>query len=292
MMNERQAIVTPGSGWMYRLLIFLLRKTDIRVFYMIMSVLIIPVTLIFSPGARMTYHYYHQRRHYGVLKAIWATYRNHCLFGQTVIDKFAMYAGHRFQVKYTGLEEYEVIAASDKPIIQLCAHIGCSEIVGYSLHVPKRCNVLVYGGENEALMNYRRAFFEKMNMNMIPVGTEDANIEEMVECLERGEALSVFADRFSNPKKVVTSKLLGYDVKLARGPFSLAVNMGADVCMVTAMKEKDGSYNAKITFLDYDKTLSHKDQRQQLADQYTSEIERILNVYPLQWFNYFNLWIN
>lgn len=291
-MKDRQATVTPGSGWMYRLLIYLLKKTDIRVFYLIMSLFIIPVTLIASPGARLTYHYYHTRRKYGVVKAIWSTYRNHCIFGQTVIDKFAMYAGHRFEVKYTGLEEYKVIAASDKPLIQLSAHIGCNEIIGYSLRVPKKCNVLVYGGENEALMNYRRELFEKMNMNMIPVGTEDANIEEMVECLERGEALSVFADRFSNPKKVVTSKLLGYDVKLARGPFSLAVNMGVDVYMVTAMKEKDGSYSAKITFLEYDKTLSHREQRQQLADQYTAEIDRILDQYPLQWFNYFNLWIN
>ena len=291
-MNERNATVTPGSGWMYRLLIWLLKKTDIRVFYVIMSVFIIPVTLIVSPGARLTYHYYHLRRKYGVAKAIWATYRNHCIFGQTVIDKFAMYAGHRFEVKYTGLEKYNEIAASDKPLIQLSAHIGCNEIIGYSLRVPKKCNVLVYGGENEALMNYRKELFEKMNMNMIPVGTEDADIEEMVACLERGEALSVFADRFSNPKKVVTSKLLGYDVKLARGPFSLAVNMGVDVYMVTAMKEKDGSYNAKITFLEYDKTLTHLEQRQQLADLYTAEIERTLNVYPLQWFNYFNLWID
>ena len=277
---------------MYRLLIWLLKKTDIRVFYVIMSVFIIPVTLIVSPGARLTYHYYHLRRKYGVAKAIWATYRNHCIFGQTVIDKFAMYAGHRFEVKYTGLEKYNEIAASDKPLIQLSAHIGCNEIIGYSLRVPKKCNVLVYGGENEALMNYRKELFEKMNMNMIPVGTEDADIEEMVACLERGEALSVFADRFSNPKKVVTSKLLGYDVKLARGPFSLAVNMGVDVYMVTAMKEKDGSYSASVKFLEYDKTLSHREQRQQLADQYTAEIDRILEIYPLQWFNYFNLWIN
>ena len=102
----------------------------------------------------------------------------------------------------------------------------------------------------------------------------------------------MFADRFSNPKKVVTSKLLGYDVKLARGPFSLAVNMGVDVYMVTAMKEKDGSYSASVKFLEYDKTLSHREQRQQLADQYTAEIDRILEIYPLQWFNYFNLWIN
>ena len=292
MANNRKDGSTYGNQWLYSTLIQGLKILDIRVFYYFMSICVIPFTLIFSPGAKLTYRYFRQKRHYGVWKSWWSTYKNHCIFGQTVIDKFAMYAGHRFEVKYTGLEKYNEIAASDKPLIQLSAHIGCNEIIGYSLRVPKKCNVLVYGGENKALMNYRKELFEKMNMNMIPVGTEDADIEEMVACLERGEALSVFADRFSNPKKVVTSKLLGYDVKLARGPFSLAVNMGVDVYMVTAMKEKDGSYSASVKFLEYDKSLSHREQRQQLADQYTAEIDRILEIYPLQWFNYFNLWIN
>jgi predicted LPLAT superfamily acyltransferase len=42
--------------------------------------------------------------------------------------------------------------------------------------------------------------------------------------------------------------------------------------------------------LDYDKTLPHREQRQQLADLYTAEIEKVLKDYPLQWFNYFNIW--
>ena len=110
--------------------------------------------------------------------------------------------------------------------------------------------------------------------------------------LDRGEALSVYADRFSNPKKVIQSKIHGFKVNLSRGPFSLAVNRGIDVYMVSAMKMKDGSYDGRITFLDYDKSLPHREQRQQLADLYTAEIEKILSDYPLQWFNYFDIWVD
>jgi predicted LPLAT superfamily acyltransferase len=60
--------------------------------------------------------------------------------------------------------------------------------------------------------------------------------------------------------------------------------------VVNAMKEKDGSYSAFFTPLTYDKTLPASQQRQQLADAYTAEIERLLEMYPLQWFNYFDLW--
>jgi predicted LPLAT superfamily acyltransferase len=62
--------------------------------------------------------------------------------------------------------------------------------------------------------------------------------------------------------------------------------------MVSAMKMKDGSYDGRITFLDYDKSLPHREQRQQLADLYTAEIEKILSDYPLQWYNYFDIWVD
>ena len=33
-------------------------------------------------------------------------------------------------------------------------------------------------------------------------------------------------------------------------------------------------------------------QRQQIADAYTAEIDRLLDLYPLQWFNYSDPWVN
>ena len=168
---------------MYRALILMLKTINIKVFYVFMAICVIPVTMVFSSGARLTYCYYHQRRGYGWWKSVCATYKNHCLFGQTVIDKFAMYAGHKFQIAYHGLEDYNQLLERPDAFIQLSAHIGCSEILGYSLHVDKPCNVLVYGGEKASLMSYRKASFGDMNIRMIPVGMETTHSDEMVEAL-------------------------------------------------------------------------------------------------------------
>jgi predicted LPLAT superfamily acyltransferase len=92
--------------------------------------------------------------------------------------------------------------------------------------------------------------------------------------------------------KVVTSTLHGAQISLAKGPFSLATTSGIDVIMASAMKEKDGSYTAYFTPLHYDKTLPKSQQRQQIADAYTAEIERLLAYYPMQWFNYSDLWVS
>ena len=281
---------TYGSAWMFRMLINLLKKVSIKTVYAFMAVCVIPFTMVFSSGARLTFRYFHEKRGYGWWKSLGATYRNHCLFGQTVIDKFAMYAGHQFRMTYHGLEIYQEMMNCEKPFIQLSAHIGCSEILGYSLHLNKPCNVLVYGGEKQSLMGYRKASFGNSNIKMIPVGTGDSHSEDIVEALDRGEIVNAFADRFMNANKLVVSTLHGYGVRLARGPFSLATTRGIDVIMVSAMKESNGSYSAYFTPLPYDKTLPKAQQRQQIADAYTAEIERLLDLYPLQWFNYSNLW--
>lgn len=264
----------------------MLRWVPVKVLYAFMAVCVIPVTMVVSPGARLTFRYFRQKRGCGRWRAILNTYRNHCVFGQTVIDKFAMYAGKRFKINLVGFERYRQQTTGEHAMIQLNAHIGCSEILGYSCQVDKPCNILVYGGEKESLMNFRRSAFRQMNAKMIPVGIGSPHSEEIAEALDKGEIVCAFADRFFNSRKVIASSLHGHRVLLARGPFSLAVTRGIDVVMVNGMKERDGSYTAYFTSLDYDKTLSKREQRQQLADAYTAEIERMLEKYPMQWFNY------
>ena len=47
-----------GNAWMHRTLIALLKKVDIRYVYGFMEVFIIPVAMLFSPGARFAYQYF------------------------------------------------------------------------------------------------------------------------------------------------------------------------------------------------------------------------------------------
>ena len=282
--------ITFGSAWMFKALILMLKTVNIRVFYAFMAICVIPVTMVFSSGARLTYRYYHQRRGYGWWKSVCATYKNHCLFGQTVIDKFAMYAGHKFQIAYDGLELYRQLLARPDAFIQLSAHIGCSEIVGYSYDNAKASNVLVYGKEKEALMRYREQAFGNKNIKMIPVGADAPHSEEIIKALDRNEIICTFADRVVNAKKIISSTLHGCHIDLARGPFSLAVTRGLKVIMTCAMKERNGSYTAYLIPLEYDKSLSKRQQCQQLADAYSANMELLLGKYPMQWFNYSDFW--
>lgn len=284
--NSHKEGVTYGNIGMYRALISILKIVNVKVIYAIMSIFVIPVALLVGPGTHITYYYYRRIREFGKWKAFWFTYRNNCIFGQTVIDKFATYAGKKFRFKYNNLDVYNQLQDSPNPLFQLQAHIGCSELLGYSLPVRKTCNVLAYGGEKAELMDYRESIFSQSNIKIIPVGAGSSHSDDILTALEKGETICTFADRLMNVNKYITACIFGHKVKLARNPFSIAVSSGAEVVMASAMKEKDGSYSAFFTMLNYDKSLPKSQQRQQLANAYAAEIERLLQLYPLQWFNY------
>jgi predicted LPLAT superfamily acyltransferase len=202
-----------------------------------------------------------------------------------------MYAGKTFTINIEGYEHFLKLAHQPKAFIQMSSHVGNYEIAGYSLTADsKRFNALVYGGEKAEVMAYREKAFGNKNVKMIPVATEGSHSEEIIRAFDNGEIVSAFADRFMSDNKLIISTIHGHKVKLAKGPFSMAVNRGLTVFMANALKERDGSYSAYFTPLHYDNTLPTKQQRQQLADAYCAEIERLLAKYPLQWFNYTDMW--
>lgn len=289
-MAYKQEGKTYGNAFLFRALVWSIRHFGVRPFYIFAYVCLVPVAMIFSPGAGFIYRYFHEKQQWGRWKSFVATYRNHCVFAQTVVDKFAMYAGKHFKVVCHGQEAYDAATAGDAAMLQLSAHIGCSEILGYSYNNNKPCNVLVYGGEKAEVMAYREKAFGNKNVKMIPVATEGSHSEEIIRAFDNGEIVSAFADRFMSDNKLIISTIHGHKVKLAKGPFSMAVNRGLTVFMANALKERDGFYSAYFTPLHYDNTLPTKQQRQQLADAYCAEIERLLAKYPLQWFNYTDMW--
>lgn len=290
MADNKHEGTTYGNARMYRALIAMLRHSDVRWWYAFMAVCVVPVTLLISPGARLTRRYYRIKKGHGWWRSLCETYLNHVVFGQTVIDKFAMYAGHSFRMTYHGEEAYRALASRKEALVQLSAHIGCSEIIGYSYDNLKRANVLAYGGENASLMAERAKAFGNKAIRMIPVGTGEANSGDIIRALDDGEIVCAFADRFADPGKTIRVKLHGHNVRLAKGPFKLATTRALDVVMANAMKERDGSYTAFLTPLAYDKTAPKREQIRQLAEAYIKEVERLMELYPLQWFNYSDIW--
>ena len=237
------------------------------------------------------YRYFRQRLGYGPWKAAWETYVNHCLFSQVVIDKFAMYAGKKFDVDVEGYEHFLKLAKQKDGFIQLSSHIGNYEIAGYTLVAEdKPFNALVFFGEKASVMQNRSQMFADTNIRMIPVSSDMSHLFEIDHALQNGETVSMPADRIFGSPKAIEAEFLGAKAKFPQGPFSVATMRGLDVLAVNVMKTKTKRYKIYVTPLVYDKEAPRKAQIAELSKAYVEELERIIRLYPTQWYNFFPFW--
>lgn len=282
---------TYGNGWMHGWLIRILRCVDVRLLYLFAAVFIIPFCLLLNPSRKTAYRYFRDRWGCRRGKAAWLTYVNHCKFAQVVIDKFAMYAGVRFEVEVDGMDYFNALAGREAGFLHLSSHIGNYEIAGYTLVSEKKTiHAVVYADEKPSVMENRNNMFVKTNIKMITLKSDMSHLFEIDEALCRGDIVSFPTDRFMGAAKRVACRFLGKVADFPQGPFSVAAMRGLDVLAVNVMKEGLKKYKIYVTPLHYDKEQSRKEQIKQLSEAYVAELERCLRRDPTQWYNFFDFW--
>lgn len=291
MAQKQWAGTTYGSGGLHKSLIWTLRYIDVRFLYLFASIFVVPVCLILNDSRRTAYRYFRDRHGYGRIRAAWATYINHCKFAQVVIDKFAMYAGKKFEVEVIGMDRFNELASKDEGFLHLSSHIGNYEIAGYTLvSERKTINAVVYAHEKASVMENRNNMFTKTNIRMITLRQDMSHLFEIDQALCNGDIVSFPTDRFMGQAKCVECTFLGKTAKFPQGPFSVATMRGLDVLAVNVMKTGLVKYRIHVTPLQYDKEAPRREQIRELSRAYVAELEKRVLEYPEQWYNFFDFW--
>ncbi len=276
---------------MHETLIKILRHVDVRVIYIFTFIFVVPVCLIMLPSKSAAYRYFRKRHKYGRMRAAWATYKNHCLFATNVIDKFAMYAGKKFDVKMDGFDSFRELDAREEGFVQLSSHIGNFEIAGYSLSTERKTmHALVFGGEKASVMRERDKKLGTHHISLIPTREDMSHIFEMNNALSNGDIISMPGDRIVGSTKTIEVELLGAKAKLPVGPFLTPTMRGIDAVAINVMKTSAKSYTIYFKRLSYDHNANRNEKIRQLADSYAAELERVLKDYPEQWYNFYEFW--
>lgn len=281
---------------MQRSLINIYRVMDLRFLYFPMAVVIPFYMLINRQGYLSTYHFFRKRIHEKPLLAFWHVYRNHFDFGQVILDRFASYAGKKFQLDIENYDTYLKYANGKKGLMILTAHVGNYEVAGYSLvSEGKRFNTLIFSGETDTVLENRKRMLSKNNIRLIGVKKDMSHLFTMSNALSDGEIMSMTADRIFGSPKSIRCKFLGEEAKFPTGPFALTVQREVPILTVFVMKESVKRYRVfiqPIELTEQEKTLSNKEKMQILAERYAAQLEETIKKYPIQWFNYFEFWDN
>ena len=85
--------------------------------------------------------------------------------------------------------------------------------------------------------------------------------------------------------KNLKTKFLGKKAQFPMGPFLIASRLKVPVVFVYVMKEPNLHYHLYAR----QAQVKHRDA-QHLLETYATNLESMLEKYPLQWFNYFDFW--
>jgi len=287
--------ITGGKTLGQKALLVLFHLTNVTVGYVIMA-FVIPFHMLFGrKGYSAIYRYFRKHFGYSPIKSFLKTYQNHFIFGQCMLDRFAVFAGRKnfFKMNIENNEEFHQLCDKKKGFIIASSHVGNFELSGYVLKQnKKRINVLVFGGETKEIMENRIKQFNPNNISIIPVfGDDISHIFAINEALSAGEVVSMPCDRnFGSPKSVECDFLSG-KADFPVGAFTLAAHFDIPVIAIFVMKKSISNYQVYVKPILIDEVeVSKKVKTKLLTRQYVKELEKIVRQYPEQWFNFFEFW--
>jgi len=282
---------TGGTPWMQRALIVVYRAVGLRPMYAAMGLVIPFYMLLGHKGYIASYRFFRRRMHYGRARSFVSVYRNHYVFGQIIIDRFAAYAGKKFRLDMDGYDKFLAMADGKDGFIMLSSHVGNYEMAGYTLVSERKpFKALVYGGETATVMENRLRILGHNHISLIPISSDLSHVFIMSDALSKGEILSMSGDRVFGARTAQYT-FFGEKAKFPIGPFTLAAQREVKILAVFVMKETADSYHVHIKEIaGSGEGKTTRERASLLAQRFANELEGIVRMYPTQWFNYYNFW--
>jgi predicted LPLAT superfamily acyltransferase len=286
--------VTGGSVVGQKAMKILFSIVHVRVGYVILH-FVIPFYLLFArKGYRAIYRYFREQHGYPVVKSFCKTYRNHYLFGQMMLDRFAVYAGQKdFELDNPDNDLFLNQVNASCGCIVAGAHVGNPELCGYLLRQnTKRINSLIFGGEAKEVQKNRSMILNRNNVRLIPVTEDLSHIFLIHEALKNGEMISIPCDRTFGSNKTVECEFLNGKVEFPVGAFVMALQLEAPVIALFVVKISASLYRAHVVSVPVPLEGSKREKINEMTRSFAKILEDIVKKYPEQWFNFYNFWKN
>lgn len=276
---------------MQRSLVLLCRFVPLELMYAVMAC-VIPFYMLFGRrGYLASYRYFRGRFGNSPLRSFVNVFRNHLVFGEIILDRFAMYAGKKFSIEKEGLDAFDALTSGGEGFVMLSSHVGNYELAGYSLSTNGRpFYALVFAGETETVMENRRGMFGRTGITMVPMSEDMSHIFTLNSAIMEGGIASMPGDRIFGSSKSVSAELLGRKADFPMGPFALAVQRNVPALAAFVMKEGTRKYRIIIRRVDPAEGGTKAERIGAMAAGYAAALGETLRRYPVQWFNFFDFW--
>jgi len=286
-----------GNVLGYKIFILTLKYLGLSFAYFLLAFVAFYFFLFSHKSSKFTYHYFRHIHKYSFLKSIWSIYLNYYVFGQIILDKVAILGGLKGKFTYNFDGEHYLHKMADEKTggIIVNAHVGNFETAGQLLErINTKINIILLDAEHQKIKNVLSEVIVNKEINFIAVQPDFSHIIPISEAIMNKELIAVAGDRFITDSKLVEVDFMGQKADFPTGPFYLAARFGVPVTYAFAMKESRNHYHFYATEPIYVKRFTNQEEQnkelRKAVNNYCREFERILKMYPLQWFNYYPFW--
>lgn len=275
----------------YKIFVFCIKNFGVKSAYFVLYFVASYYFLFLPQSNKNIFYYFNKRLGWSYWKSKIAVFKNYFVFGQTIIDKTAISAGlrDRFTYEFDGIENLKKMMTDKKGGVLLSAHLGNFEIAERffaEIDFDYQINLVTTDQEHNVIKEYLESVSEqKSSIKFIFIKEDMSHIFEINRALSNNELICFTGDRYFEGSKFLEEEILGKSAKFPAGPFMIASRLQVPVAYVYVMKEKNLHYHLYARIAD----IKHRDAKG-LLKSYTQNVEKMLEKYPLQWFNYFDFW--
>jgi predicted LPLAT superfamily acyltransferase len=287
---------SKGNKLGYRIFVFVCQSLGVLPAYLLLRLVAFYYFLFSWKSSQHIYSYFRNRLRFSWAKSVLNIYRNYYVFGQTLLDKIIVMAGieNKFTYDFDGEDNLRKIVQQGKGGILLSAHVGNWEAAGHLLkRLNTRINVVMYDAEHERIKEYVNQVTGGKNFNVIVIKDDLSHVYAISEALNRNEMICLHADRYLSGNKITEKVFLDAPALFPVGPFSLASGFNVPVSIVFAFKESASHYHFYGSeILQRADSESKTEFSTRLINVFIADLEKKVREYPVQWFNYYNFWLN
>jgi len=281
---------SKGTVLGYKIFVFCIKKLGIKAAYSVLVFVAFYYFIFLKESNKQIFYYFHKRLKYPYFKAKLMVFKSYFTFGQTIIDKTAISAGLRkkFTYDFDGVDILNDLLADKKGGVLISAHIGNFEIAEHffgEIDFDCQISLVTTDREHSEIKQYLESVTNKSSIKFIIIQDDLSHIFEINNALANNELVCFTGDRYFPGTKVLTESLLDEEANFPAGPFLIASRLNVPVIFVYVMKEANLHYHLYARKAN----SKHRDEKG-LLKAYTENLEGMIKLYPLQWFNYFDFW--
>lgn len=280
-----------GGRFGYQFFVYTIRLFGLRCAYIFLAFIVI-YFIPFAPKAtRAIWRYNRQKRRLGVLASVKELYCHYYVFGQTLIDKMAMRGGlnEKYRYEFDNYTRFLEILNSGEGVVMMGAHIGCWEAgAGFFGTYGKKINIVMLDAEHQQIKDVlEENASQENNYNIIPLNQNiiDAMLQIKV-ALNNGEYICFNGDRYMEKDHTAVVDFMGSKALFPMGLFKIAAKCRVPVVFYYSMREPNRTYR----FIFEEPVIDGKMTTEKLLEQYVKSLEKIVEKYPRQWFNFYDFW--